>query len=188
MSYRATTTFKKATTRGCRGSPSSASSTGGPTSSSSGATGRSTMISSSTWKRIPTKARTSPPRRKKKTNEKVVEGLDSKLRSVVDYATVAHDVAQYNFDSLEAWIAKVGDGWQSEMHKPGLRWDVPFDVFLDEAFDAIDAFRHANDPRRIYPCRNASSAHPLPSQGQGGKKRTPLLLEKKRQKVTASRT
>jgi len=118
----------------------------------------------------------------KKTNEKVVEGLDSKLRSVVDYATVAHDVAQYNFDSLEAWIAKVGDGWQSEMHKPGLRWDVPFDVFLDEAFDAIDAFRHANDPRRIYPCRNASSAHPLPSQGQGGKKRTPLLLEKKKTK------
>mmetsp|Transcript_11694 Transcript_11694/g.35063 ORF Transcript_11694/g.35063 Transcript_11694/m.35063 type:complete len:582 (+) Transcript_11694:20-1765(+) len=83
--------------------------------------------------------------------------LEAKLRSVVDYVAVAHDVADYNRRSLEAWIAAVGeDKWRQEIHKPGLRWDTPFDRDVNASLAALDAFRAAaGSGPGLRPCRGA---------------------------------
>ena len=51
-----------------------------------------------------------------------IAAMDSTLKSVVDYPSVARDVATYGHSFLLNWTAANPD-WRSAMAAPGLRWD-----------------------------------------------------------------
>merc|ERR1712232_494419 len=63
----------------------------------------------------------------------------AKLQSVVDYKTVAQNVAKYGHDSMAYWISHTKD-WQKEMGKKGLRWHESWSVNPQGAVDAIGSF------------------------------------------------
>jgi hypothetical protein len=70
--------------------------------------------------------------------------------SVVDFPKVALAVAQYNRDSLIGWT-KTTPNWKEEIHKSGLRWSVPWNLFANKSMAAVEAFLAA--PVTLSPCR-----------------------------------
>jgi len=82
-----------------------------------------------------------------------VSSLEQLLRSVVDYPTVAQDVADYNLASLKNWIEVVGDPqWRSAIHSNDLRWADSWDVDSTGAFQALEAYLNTTKAK-ILPCR-----------------------------------
>ena len=72
----------------------------------------------------------------------------------MDYKKVAIEVAQYNHKSLLAWVNRT-KGWESEMHKPGLRWDNSWDYNAQGSIDAVKAFMAS--PAEVRACRNSTA-------------------------------
>ena len=81
----------------------------------------------------------------------IAEELEASLRSVIDYPSVAMDVAHYGKESFEWWVNKTGSAWKKEIHKEGLRWTQSWDWNVSGSFGALAEWR-ANPPR-ILPCR-----------------------------------
>jgi choline-sulfatase len=87
--------------------------------------------------------------------------LDASLRSVVDYAKVAQQVAQYGHDSLKGWTEKT-ENWQAEIHKDGLRWTPSWNQYPNASMAAVKKF--LNSPATINPCRSNFSWGPQTNQ------------------------
>ena len=69
----------------------------------------------------------------------VVADLDASLRTIIDYPSVARDVARYNVDSFAAWVHAQGDAWRDAIHAPYLRWSPSFnDGPLNASLAAIE--------------------------------------------------
>lgn len=81
--------------------------------------------------------------------------LLNKLRGLINFPAVAKDVALYGRLSLQRWIQLQGNQWQSSIHAPGLRWDIPFDRDANASFRAIDQFLSNPNLEYIRPCRRA---------------------------------
>eukprot|EP00656_Telonema_subtile_P028988 TRINITY_DN3180_c0_g1_i4.p1 TRINITY_DN3180_c0_g1~~TRINITY_DN3180_c0_g1_i4.p1 ORF type:complete len:421 (+),score=103.57 TRINITY_DN3180_c0_g1_i4:336-1598(+) len=84
-------------------------------------------------------------------HQQLVSTLLVSLRSVVDYASVAQDVAQYNVDSLAAWVNRT-PGWEDEIHKSSLRWSEPWDQDPKGSLAAVKELLAA--PATIKGCRH----------------------------------
>lgn len=82
----------------------------------------------------------------------VVATLDTKLRSIIDYPTVASEVAQYGLDMFKSWINATGPSWRQEVHKSGLRWDNAFDQNYTASIAAIETW--LAQPAVVKPCKH----------------------------------
>ncbi|KAJ1448410.1 alkaline-phosphatase-like protein [Pelagophyceae sp. CCMP2097] len=76
--------------------------------------------------------------------------LDLRLRSVVDYAAVALDVATYNHGMFLQWANRTAD-WRRELASPSLRWAKAFNADADASLAAVDAWMAA--PPEVEKCR-----------------------------------
>ena len=83
---------------------------------------------------------------------KLVEQLDTSLRSTIDYPTVAQDVAQYNLDSFRAWTDSTAD-WQDAIHAKSLRWTPSWDADASGAAAAVQEW--LAKPAEVLPCRGS---------------------------------
>ena len=83
--------------------------------------------------------------------------LEASLRSVVDYPTVAQNVADYNKAGFRWWINNTKD-WTKAVHAAGLRWTSSWDYDADGAEEAVQSWLNA--PAKILACRN-SMVYPL---------------------------
>jgi len=82
----------------------------------------------------------------------VVSDLEAKIRTVVDYPTVAMAVAQYGRDSFAGWTNRT-PGWQDELHHKGMRWDPSWDAAgTPNALKAISSWM-AQPVTKLTPCR-----------------------------------
>lgn len=79
-----------------------------------------------------------------------VKTLLTKLRSVVNYPTVAQNVAKYGHDSMAWWTKKTKD-WGKEMGKSGLRWHDPWNQNAKGAVAAVEAW--LAKPAKVETCR-----------------------------------
>jgi hypothetical protein len=78
--------------------------------------------------------------------------LDAALRSLVDYPSVALDVALYQKQQLRFWVNATGAGWETEVVK--LRWEAAWNAEPDRAMKAFKAYLY-NDTIAIQPCNGA---------------------------------
>lgn len=61
---------------------------------------------------------------------KIRAGLQARIKSVVDYPVVAHEVASYGKSMFRQWInvtTAAGVDWRTEIHKKSLRWTPSWD-------------------------------------------------------------
>merc|ERR1712070_188566 len=79
-----------------------------------------------------------------------VQTLLTKLKSVVDFPTIAQNVAKYGHDSMSYWTKKTSD-WQSEMGKKGLRWHDSWSQNPKGAVAAVEAW--LAKPPQVETCR-----------------------------------
>ena len=78
----------------------------------------------------------------------VVARLDALLKTVVDYPTVANDVANYNHASFSAWV-NGNTNWKTTVANG--RWKAPFNVDTNASIAAIQ--RYVDGPASIQKCR-----------------------------------
>lgn len=79
-----------------------------------------------------------------------VKRLDALLKTVVDYPSVAMDVAQYNHESLATWVNNTKN-WEALVTTQ--RWQASFDVNANASIAAMKAYL-ATSPQ-INKCRSA---------------------------------
>jgi len=85
------------------------------------------------------------------TNEPTtVSRLDALLRTVIDYPSVAKDVANYNHDSLATWVNHTKN-WKTLVTNG--RWKASFDVDTNASIAAIEAYVTA--PPQMTKCRSS---------------------------------
>jgi arylsulfatase A-like enzyme len=77
--------------------------------------------------------------------------LLAKLQSVVDYPTVAQNVAKYGHDSMKWWVKK-NKNWQSEMGKSGLRWHDSWNQNAEGSVAAVEQW--LAKPPKVEVCRS----------------------------------
>jgi len=77
--------------------------------------------------------------------------LLAKLESVVDYSTVAKNVAKYGHDSMKYWTTHTSN-WQKEMGKTGLRWHQSWSHSPDGAVAAVEEW--LAQPPNLARCRS----------------------------------
>ena len=80
--------------------------------------------------------------------------LEADLRTVVDYPSVARDVADYG-QKMFAWWAVNGShmghpSWEQALNAPGLRWDASWDADAAASLAAVKAWRAG--PPEVLPC------------------------------------
>jgi hypothetical protein len=80
----------------------------------------------------------------------IVASLDASLRSVVDYETVAMDVARYNKESFVRWINRTVD-WKEVVQGVNLRWHESWQEAGEGAMDAIQEW--LSKPASVVACR-----------------------------------
>ena len=78
--------------------------------------------------------------------------LETSLRSVVDFPSVANDVAQYGKDSMRWWM-NATTAWESAIHAPGLRWTPSWNADASGSSHALQEWLDA--PAKVVPCRHA---------------------------------
>lgn len=81
----------------------------------------------------------------------MIPTLEASLRSVVDYQTVAQNVADYNKAGFRWWVNNTKD-WTSAIHAAGLRWTPSWEYDAKGAQEAVQSWLDA--PAEILPCRN----------------------------------
>lgn len=81
-----------------------------------------------------------------------VKRLDALMRTVVDYPSVALDVANYNHESLATWINNTAN-WKTII--AGGRWKVPFNINTAASIKAIETYIAA--PPQINKCRGSNT-------------------------------
>ena len=81
----------------------------------------------------------------------VLETLRANLLATIDFPSVARNVAQYNKDSLYAWVNHTKD-WESAIHHSGLRWDGSWSYDSKGAIAAVHEFMQ--QPADVLPCRS----------------------------------
>jgi arylsulfatase K len=89
-----------------------------------------------------------------------VKTLLSKLRSVVDFPSVAQNVAKYNYDSMKSWINRTSE-WKAEMGKSSLRWSDSWNQDASGSVAAVEAWLAR--PPVVEACRS-EKVWPVPSQ------------------------
>ena len=94
----------------------------------------------------------------------IVDELLTDLRSVVDFESVALNVAEYGRDMFLNWMNRTAD-WESEINKKGLRWDDSFDVDVNASLAAIRAWLEEPGTTRPAACRH-SLRWPPPSEAE----------------------
>eukprot|EP01063_Lacrimia_lanifica_P000394 TRINITY_DN10199_c0_g1_i1.p2 TRINITY_DN10199_c0_g1~~TRINITY_DN10199_c0_g1_i1.p2 ORF type:complete len:567 (+),score=207.46 TRINITY_DN10199_c0_g1_i1:64-1764(+) len=77
--------------------------------------------------------------------------LDAALRAVVDYPSVARDVARYNHASFALWQRATPD-WRAQLASKSLRWAHSFNVNATASFAALDAWQQ--EPPHVKGCRS----------------------------------
>ena len=82
----------------------------------------------------------------------IIAELDRELRSIVDYPTVARDVASYDRNSFRCWKSNVEGDWKQVIHEKNLRWTPSWDQDSEGAFAAIEDWLSEPDAT-ILPCR-----------------------------------
>jgi hypothetical protein len=80
----------------------------------------------------------------------IIASLDASLRSVVDYETIAMDVARYNKESFVRWINRTAD-WTEVVQDVHLRWHESWQEAEGEAMDAIQKW--LSKPANVVACR-----------------------------------
>jgi arylsulfatase K len=80
----------------------------------------------------------------------MIPTLEASLRSVVDYRTVAQNVADYNKAGFRWWINNTKD-WSTAIHAAGLRWTSSWDYDAEGAKRAVQSWLNA--PAQILACR-----------------------------------
>lgn len=78
--------------------------------------------------------------------------LDAALRSLVDYPSVAMDVALYQKQQLRFWVNATGAGWEQEVVNQ--RWEQAWKAAPDRAMMAFKSYL-TNDTIAIQPCNGA---------------------------------
>lgn len=84
----------------------------------------------------------------------VVSELLTDLRSVVDYESVALNVAEYGRVMFNEWINRTSH-WEQEIHAKGLRWDDSFDVNATASLEAVREWLHLPGAARPMSCRKS---------------------------------
>ena len=80
----------------------------------------------------------------------IIGSLDASLRSVVDYETVAMDVARYNKESFVRWINRTAD-WTEVVQDVHLRWHESWQEGGGGTMDAIQEW--LSKPANVVACR-----------------------------------
>merc|ERR1712232_1024028 len=88
-----------------------------------------------------------------------VELLLQKLESVVDYKSVAKNVAKYGHDSLAYFVKRHGN-WRQEMANKNLRWHESWSLNPAGAIAAIEDF--LAKPPTLSKCRSEKVWPPAP--------------------------
>ena len=83
----------------------------------------------------------------------LVDSLITQLKTVVDFPTVAMNVAQYGRDSFAGWVNSTKD-WKDEIHKKGLRWTPSWNTDSAGAMEALEKWMHTN-VTALTPCHLA---------------------------------
>lgn len=84
----------------------------------------------------------------------IMDDLDKQLRSVVDYPSVAVDVAKYGLTMFENWkedLDNKGQDWKAEMGNKGLRWYDSWSVDTNASVAAV--LDWASKPAEVLACR-----------------------------------
>ena len=82
----------------------------------------------------------------------MIPELEQSLESVVDYASVAQEVAEYNKEGFRWWINNTKD-WTKAVHKAGLRWTESWNYDPQGAKEALERWLEA--PAEIHACRHS---------------------------------
>ena len=90
---------------------------------------------------------------KSKSLEAITTIMEKNLLSVVDYPSVARDVAQYNKESFRWWVNASGPSWKQQVHAPGLRWDQSWDANATAALAALSKWLDDDQPATVEACR-----------------------------------
>merc|ERR1712050_378846 len=85
------------------------------------------------------------------SHEDRLQEMLTQLKSVVDYPSVANNVAQYNYDSMVYWTNKTKE-WQNEMGKANLRWHKSWSHNPKAAAEAVEEFLAR--PPQVEVCRS----------------------------------
>ena len=82
----------------------------------------------------------------------VLQTMDAKLRTVIDYPTVATAVAQYGLDMFKEWINATGPAWKSQVHEEGLRWDASWNYNASGSIAAVEKW--LTQPAVVKACKH----------------------------------
>ena len=66
--------------------------------------------------------------------------LDAAQRTIIDYPSVAQDVADYQLEQLRWWAANGTTDWRKEIQSPNIRWHDAFAAHSKEALAAVEAY------------------------------------------------
>jgi arylsulfatase A-like enzyme len=83
--------------------------------------------------------------------------LDAALRSVIDYAAVARDIAAYQLAQFKFWVNATRD-WRAVLAGPQMRWQAAFAAHSDLAVAAAEAYLQS-DAATIVPCDGRLAAN-----------------------------
>jgi arylsulfatase A-like enzyme len=89
--------------------------------------------------------------------------LDAALRSVVDYPSVAHDVAEYGHQQFQFWANKTGANWTEVVGSSAVRWSEAFQkspILAKKAFVDFYNGGYNGSPAGIKPCRGGNAWPP----------------------------
>ena len=87
-----------------------------------------------------------------------VPALDAALRSVIDYPSVALDVADYQRTQFRFWVNETR-AWRSVLASPQMRWQAAFAAHSDLALAAAEAYLAQTGAAAIVPCDGRLAAN-----------------------------
>jgi arylsulfatase K len=102
-----------------------------------------------------------------------VKALLAKLQSVVDFPTVAQNVAKYGHDSMKWWTKKTKN-WQSEMGNSRLRWHASWNQNAKSSVAAVQEW--LSKPPKVEVCRSELVWPPRASPDANTSASAPIFL------------
>ena len=87
-----------------------------------------------------------------------IETMLKKMESVVDYQSVAKNVAKYGQDSMKHWI-NATDDWKNALASKHLRWHTAWKQNPEANVAAIESW--LSKPPELQPCRAEAVWPPL---------------------------
>lgn len=78
--------------------------------------------------------------------------LDDALRSVIDYPSVAQDIANYELAMFRYWAANRTKDWRAALAAADLRWQRAFLAHPQLSIAAVEAYLNQTGDAEIVPC------------------------------------